>query len=96
MQYSVVYSTPPSQVMCVLMNISNASGKSRDALINCDELMRAIAEILVSVTVPTAPLYCPPPLTSSPPTSSHLTQLHYLSNRIGLLLDRLKCEFLAY
>ena len=33
--------------MSVLINILNASGKSRDALINCEELMRSNAEILV-------------------------------------------------
>ena len=58
--YSIVLltSTLTTQVMCVLINTSNASGKSRDTLINCDELMRANADILVSVAVP---LYCPLP-----------------------------------
>ena len=49
--HQLVY-TLTAQVMCVLINISSASGKSRDTLINWDELMRAIADIVLSIIVP--------------------------------------------
>ena len=36
------------QVMCVLINISSTSAKSRDDVINCNEIIQALASVLVS------------------------------------------------
>ena len=44
-QFCQLYSTLTAR-MVVLINISNASGKSIDTQINCDELMKSITGVL--------------------------------------------------
>jgi len=35
------------QVMCALLNISSASEKSKDDIINCDEILKEMVSVLV-------------------------------------------------
>ena len=39
------------QVMCIIVNIANASSKNADAVLNCDDLMRHTATILVRISL---------------------------------------------
>ena len=60
------------QVMCVLVNFASGSAKSRDAVVHCDDIMKIIAEILVSLAFP---LYCNSSLIPRP--SPHLSLIFF-------------------